>query len=217
MPEHTYNLATRLRAIAGDSLHTFQPGRSSHTAEPGRPIFYHLTGPADEVLLCLHGFPASSFDYHKIWDELTKKFAVLSFDLVGYGFSAKPLDFDYTTFNQVDLLQRLLEHLQIKRVHILAHDYGNTLTQEPVSIEYLPVGAIKGLRVPGVEHEDVLASDTEETLFEPGVEAADLFRAEAIAPHVTSRQTARCFLQLRADQVERERAAPGDKVGVERG
>ena len=96
----------------------------------GLPIFYHLSEKSDEVLLCLHGFPASSFDYHKIWDDLTKKFAVLSFDLAGYGFSAKPSDFDYTTFNQVDILQKLLEHLQIKKVHILAHDYGNTITQE---------------------------------------------------------------------------------------
>lgn len=96
----------------------------------GRQIFYHLSEKSDEVLLCLHGFPASSFDYHKIWDELTRQFAVLSFDLVGYGFSAKPPRFGYTTFDQTDVLQKLLEHLQIKRVHILAHDYGNTLTQE---------------------------------------------------------------------------------------
>jgi len=96
----------------------------------GLPVFYHLTAEADEVLLCLHGFPASSFDYHKIWDALTKEFAVLSFDMIGYGFSAKPADFGYTTFDQADVLQSLLEHLQIKRVHILAHDYGNTITQE---------------------------------------------------------------------------------------
>jgi pimeloyl-ACP methyl ester carboxylesterase len=96
----------------------------------GLPIFYHLTKKSDEVLLCLHGFPASSFDYHRIWSDLAKEFAVLSFDLIGYGFSAKPIDFDYTTFNQVDVLQDLLESLQIKRVHILAHDYGNTITQE---------------------------------------------------------------------------------------
>jgi pimeloyl-ACP methyl ester carboxylesterase len=96
----------------------------------GLSVFYHLTEKADEVLLCLHGFPASSFDYHKIWDDLSKEFAVLSFDLVGYGFSAKPPKFNYTTANQVDVLQSLLEHLEIKRVHILAHDYGNTITQE---------------------------------------------------------------------------------------
>lgn len=96
----------------------------------GLPIFYHLTADMDEVLLCLHGFPASSFDYHKIWNDLAREFAVLSFDLIGYGFSAKPVNFGYTTFDQVDALTALLEHLKIKRVHLLAHDYGNTLTQE---------------------------------------------------------------------------------------
>ncbi len=94
------------------------------------PVFYHLTEKSDEVLLCLHGFPTSSFDYHKIWNDLAKEFAVLSFDMIGYGFSAKPVNFDYTTFAQVDALVALLENLQIKRVHILAHDYGNTITQE---------------------------------------------------------------------------------------
>ncbi len=96
----------------------------------GNAIFYHLSKPNDEILLCLHGFPASSFDYHKIWDGLTNEFSVLAFDLIGYGFSAKPKDFDYTTFNQVDILEALLEHLNVKKVHILAHDYGNTITQE---------------------------------------------------------------------------------------
>lgn len=99
-------------------------------AHPSGEIFYHLTRPADEVLLCLHGFPASSFDYHKIWNALAAKFPVLAFDMIGYGFSAKPAGFGYTTFDQADALQELLKHLKIKRVHILAHDYGNTITQE---------------------------------------------------------------------------------------
>jgi pimeloyl-ACP methyl ester carboxylesterase len=81
-------------------------------------------------LLCLHGFPTSSFDYHKIWPVLAENFAVLSFDMPGYGFSSKPANFDYTTFNQTDALQNLVEALKIRRVHILAHDYGNTITQE---------------------------------------------------------------------------------------
>lgn len=96
----------------------------------GNKIFYRLSEKSDEILLCLHGFPSASFDYHKIWDELNEKFSVLAFDMIGYGFSAKPSNFDYTTFQQVDVMQALLEHLQIKKVHILAHDYGNTITQE---------------------------------------------------------------------------------------
>ncbi len=96
----------------------------------GFPIFYQWSETADEVLLCLHGFPTSSFDYHKIWNALAENFSVLAFDMIGYGFSAKPQDFNYTTFNQADVLQALLDSLQIGRVHILAHDYGNTITQE---------------------------------------------------------------------------------------
>ncbi len=96
----------------------------------GYPIFYQRSETAGEALLCLHGFPTSSFDYHKIRDALAEKFAVLAFDMIGYGFSAKPQDFDYTTFNQADVLQALLKNLKIRRVHILAHDYGNTITQE---------------------------------------------------------------------------------------
>lgn len=96
----------------------------------GLPVFYHLTENTDEVLLCLHGFPTSSFDYHKIWNALSEEFTVLCFDMIGYGFSAKPFDFDYTTFNQVDIVQALIGNLQIKKIHILAHDYGNTITLE---------------------------------------------------------------------------------------
>lgn len=96
----------------------------------GFPIFYRKSGSKSEVLLCLHGFPTSSFDYRKIWDSLSERFTVLSPDLIGYGFSAKPYDFDYTTFAQADAIVALLDHLGISRIHILAHDYGNTITQE---------------------------------------------------------------------------------------
>lgn len=93
-------------------------------------IFYRRSGPGTEPVLCLHGFPAASFDYHKIWRQLSERFDLLAFDMVGYGFSSKPVDWGYSTFDQVDVLQELIAHLGISRVHILAHDYGNTITQE---------------------------------------------------------------------------------------
>lgn len=54
---------------------------------------------------------------------------------------------------------------QVDRVQIVATRFVNTLTQQAVSIEYLPVGEITGLRVPGVDLEETPAAD--DTLFEP--------------------------------------------------
>ncbi|MCU0239826.1 MAG: alpha/beta hydrolase, partial [Pyrinomonadaceae bacterium] len=59
-----------------------------HFDYKGFEIFYQQSKPSKEVLLCLHGFPCSSFDYHKIWQPLNEKYACLSYDMIGYGFSA---------------------------------------------------------------------------------------------------------------------------------
>lgn len=96
----------------------------------GHQIFYRREQNQRKTLLTLHGFPSSSYDYRKIWRGLSERFSVVAFDLIGYGFSAKPTDLDYTTFAQADILEALIEHLQIKKLHILSHDYGNTITLE---------------------------------------------------------------------------------------
>ena len=98
-------------------------------------IFRRRSGDGSEPVLCLHGFPTASFDYHKIWEPLSERFDLLAFDMVGYGFSSKPRDWGYTTFDQVDVLQELVAYLGIPRVHILAHDYGNTITLELLARE----------------------------------------------------------------------------------
>jgi F-type H+-transporting ATPase subunit gamma len=51
----------------------------------------------------------------------------------------------------------------------VATRFINTLSQQALALEFLPVGEIKALRVPGVESE-TLESDTSETLFEPNAE-----------------------------------------------
>jgi F-type H+-transporting ATPase subunit gamma len=60
----------------------------------------------------------------------------------------------------------------VDEVILVATRFINTLTQEAVAFEYLPIGEIKGLRIPGSapESEDVPAADTTEFRFEPGPE-----------------------------------------------
>jgi F-type H+-transporting ATPase subunit gamma len=60
---------------------------------------------------------------------------------------------------------------EVDEVLVVTTRFVNTLTQQPVRMEYLPVGAITGLQVFGVEPEEVLAADVLETLFEPRAEA----------------------------------------------
>ncbi len=59
---------------------------------------------------------------------------------------------------------------EVDQVVIVTTRFINTLTQEPVTMEYLPVGEIKGFRVIGAEAEDALLADTTETVFEPSAE-----------------------------------------------
>jgi F-type H+-transporting ATPase subunit gamma len=60
---------------------------------------------------------------------------------------------------------------EVDHVQLIATRFLNTLTQQPVCIEFLPVGEIKGLHVEGAESETDLAARTTEFLFEPGPEA----------------------------------------------
>ena len=60
---------------------------------------------------------------------------------------------------------------EVDEVKIVGTQFINTLSQKAGAIEFLPIGEIKGLKVPGAESEADLASDTTEFLFEPSPEA----------------------------------------------
>jgi F-type H+-transporting ATPase subunit gamma len=60
---------------------------------------------------------------------------------------------------------------EVDEVRVVATEFVNTLTQQPVSLEFLPVGEIKALKISGIESEEERAGDTTETLFEPSPEA----------------------------------------------
>ena len=83
-----------------------------------------------EPLLLVHGFPTASWDWHKIFNNLTDQYRVIAPDMIGFGFSNKPQNYQYSIFDQAGLHERLCISLGIDKVHILCHDYGNTVVQE---------------------------------------------------------------------------------------
>jgi len=60
---------------------------------------------------------------------------------------------------------------EVDQVKIIATQFVNTLTQHPLCLEFLPVGEVKALKIPGVRPEEELAADTTEAVFEPSPEA----------------------------------------------
>jgi F-type H+-transporting ATPase subunit gamma len=59
---------------------------------------------------------------------------------------------------------------EVDQIQVVATQFVNTLTQHALAIEFLPVGEIKGLKVPGAHAEMELATDNDEYLFEPSPE-----------------------------------------------
>jgi F-type H+-transporting ATPase subunit gamma len=82
---------------------------------------------------------------------------------------------DTPQFSEARALSAFARDLFLKRevdeIQIIATRFENTLTQYPVRVEFLPIGAIKAMKIPGARSEEELTADTMETLFEPSPEA----------------------------------------------
>ena len=86
-------------------------------------------------LLLIHGYPTASYDWVRVWPRLAGRFSLYALDLLGFGLSEKPRDCDYPISLQADLCMALLEDCGVHDVHVLAHDYGDTVAQELLARE----------------------------------------------------------------------------------
>jgi pimeloyl-ACP methyl ester carboxylesterase len=88
----------------------------------GRTVRYDVRGEGPPVVL-VHGTPWSSFNLRHLIKALSKDFTVYYYDLLGFGQSDKtPGDVSLGIQNQ--LLDRLLDHWQLKQPAIIGHDFG---------------------------------------------------------------------------------------------
>jgi len=81
---------------------------------------------------------------------------------------------DSPTFPDARAIAGFARELFLKRdvdeVKVVFTRFVNTLSQEPLALEFLPVGVITGFKFPGAEPEADLQADTTECLFEPDAE-----------------------------------------------
>ncbi|NWQ72385.1 MEST protein, partial [Neopipo cinnamomea] len=135
-----------------------------------RNIFYRDSSGAvgsSDVVILLHGFPTSSYDWSKIWEGLTQRFhRVIALDFLGFGFSDKPRPHRYSIFEQANVVEGLTRHLGLQhhRINLLAHDYGDTVAQELLHRSFPPLAPL------------VVPMDTIPTLLTPGTSSPGMLR-----------------------------------------
>lgn len=95
----------------------------------GVRVHYQEAGDrSNPVLVLIHGFASSTLVWSKVFLNLAQAgFRVIALDLLGYGYSGKPRNGEYTIAGQASLLIRLLERLGITRATLVGSSYGGAV------------------------------------------------------------------------------------------
>ena len=99
----------------------------SRVEADGVTVFYREAGPTNgPVILLLHGFPTSSFQYRELIPRLADRYRVIAPDLPGFGFTEVPEQRRYKySFDALgSTVLAFTDALQLKRYAIYVFDYG---------------------------------------------------------------------------------------------
>ena len=105
---------------ASPRLAGFQQGM---VAIPGDSLHFVIGG-SGPVLVLMHGWPMTWWEWHTVMPSLAKTHTVIAFDLPGLGNSTVPTSGGYTTADTAVRLHEAVTALGFKDVSILAHDLG---------------------------------------------------------------------------------------------
>src|SRR6266404_8680604 len=93
----------------------------------GITVFYRQAGPVNApVVLLLHGFPTSSFQYRDLIPRLADRYRVIAPDFPGFGFTEVPEQrrYKYSFDALANTVLAFTDALQLKRYALYVFDYG---------------------------------------------------------------------------------------------
>ncbi len=91
---------------------------------------YHFVdegGPKNPTVLMLHGNPTWSFFFRHLIRSLKQDYRVIAPDHMGCGLSDKPQNYPYHLSNHMDNVERLVDHLDLKHITLICHDWGGAI------------------------------------------------------------------------------------------
>ena len=99
----------------------------------GHRIFVRRGGGDGPLVVLLHGYPSSSYDWRHVLPAIEATGAsTLVFDFLGFGLSDKPADHVYSLLGQADLVEKLVDG---RRARVIAHDMGTSVANELMARE----------------------------------------------------------------------------------
>ena len=95
----------------------------------GTRVHYQEAGnPKSPALVLIHGFASSTLVWSKVFLKLAAAgYRVIALDMLGFGYSAKPRNGEYTIAGQAKLWVRLLDTLGIPRAIVVGSSYGGAV------------------------------------------------------------------------------------------
>lgn len=79
------------------------------------------------VILAVHGNPTWSFYWRSAVSRFRQSNRVVAVDHIGCGLSEKPQQYDYCLNQHAQNLAKLIEHLDLHNIMLLAHDWGGAI------------------------------------------------------------------------------------------
>jgi len=108
----------------------FHSDHSRFVDVDGVRVHYQEAGdPKAPALVLIHGFASSTLVWSKVFLRLAEAgFRVIAIDMLGFGYSGKPRNGEYTIAGQASLLVGLLDRLQINRATLVGSSYGGAVS-----------------------------------------------------------------------------------------
>jgi len=118
-------------------------------------IHYVETGEGQPILLIPGAWSTYRY-WNRITPLLSKHYRLLALDYLGVGDSDKPRSgFSYTVEEQADLVARMIEKLQIPKIHIIGTSYGGGIALNLAARYPDRVGKIVSIEGNGMKHSKV--------------------------------------------------------------